>query len=626
MHPTSSKNSSLPELLRLIKLKKHLLHFSYNLALLFALPILFILTYVLKYFNPTIVIYEHLSVVTLVVFAIFSLKLLINHYAHDKKYALLMYSLLYSSFIFIIVIYYLVVLIGLHSWGRVITEEFIISYTEQAEYFLEALNISIYLATSLAIIFYAILFGACYIFLKKFHWIPPRTHSKRSWLIALLLLSLVLFFTYRFYDYLITGDKLSKEPITLTLFSGKSKPLEGHDARQGSAAEEKLNILEENARKNYKPSVLAKKRNLIVIIVDALRPDHMSVYGYPRDTTPNLRLLTETQATSKFTNLRSTCGETTCAHASYMASRYVHQLPDHLFTLQDVLKLNGYQTYMIISGDHINFNNIREVYGNVDHYYDGSMAKGYYFNDDAITTNKTKALPLWDGVPTMIHYHLLSAHIVGKKDPQFLRYTPAKNYLLLSNGKPEQQYTNFYDNGVLQADAVIKQLLDTLKEKKYLENSLVVITADHGEALGEHNIFMHTNSVIEEALHIPLLMLHYGYRSTLPKQLDGFMSLVDLAPTILSEFNINRPESWVGSPVQEHVKTAFSYFEMAPFKGLYDHRDDKVMWKYWRNIHTDEEFVYDLSKDPKEQHNMSFQVSSELKAEWRKLTATGKPD
>jgi glucan phosphoethanolaminetransferase (alkaline phosphatase superfamily) len=607
-------------------LKKHLLHFSYNLALLFTLPILFIVTYVLKYFNPTIVIYEHLSVVTLIVFAILSLKLLINHYARDKKYALFMYSLLYSSFIFIAFIYYLVVLIGLHSWGRVITEEFIISYTEQAEYFLDALNISIYLAASLAIIFYAVLFGACYIFLKKFHWIPPRAHSKQSWLIALLLLSLVLFFTYRFYDYLVTGNRLSKEPITLTLFSGKSKALERHDARQGSAAEEKLNILEENARQNYKPNTLAKKRNLIVIIVDALRPDHMSVYGSPRDTTPNLRLLTETQATTKFTNLRSTCGETTCAHASYMASRYVHQLPDHLFTLQDVLKLNGYQTNMIISGDHINFNNIREVYGNVDHYYDGSMAKGYYFNDDAITTNKTKALPVWDGVPTMIHYHLLSAHIVGKKDPQFLRYTPAKNYLLLSNGKPEQQYTNFYDNGVLQADAVIKQLLDTLKEKKYLENSLVVITADHGEALGEHNVFMHTNSVIEEALHIPLLMLHYGYQSTLPKQLDGFMSLVDLAPSILSEFNINRPESWVGSPIQEHVKTAFSYFEMAPFKGLYDRRDDKVLWKYWRNIHTDEEFVYDLSKDPKEQRNLSLQVSTELKAEWRKLTATGKTD
>lgn len=601
-------------------MKKNLIHFLYHLAFLFLLPIIFITTYTIKWFNPIITIYEHLSISAAIIFEIFIFKLLINYRIHNRRHTLILHSAIYSSFIFIISTYYLTVLIGLHSWGRVITKEFIISYLNQAAYFFDAIDVSRYFIIGVIIILYATIFTISYLFLKKFILIPIASHQNRPWLIQLLLLSGLIFLMHSLHDYTITSNALSKEPLKLTLFSGKSKLLQSHDYKQGKKVEEKLNQLENLSRKNYVPIKSSKKRNLIVIVVDALRPDHMSAYDYKRDTTPNLKKLMKSQATTKFTNLHSTCGETTCAHASYMASRFIHQLPSNLFTLQEVLKLNGYQTNMIISGDHIGFNNIRDVYGEVDHYYDGSMAKGFYFNDDAITTNKTKDLPTWNGKPTMIHYHLLSAHIVGKKYPQYLRYTPAKNYLLTSNGLPDPRHTNFYDNGVLQADAIIKELLDTLQAKKYLENTLVVITADHGEALGEHNFYMHTNSVIEEALHIPLLMLYYGYKSQLPKQYNDFMSLIDLAPTILNEFNINRPQSWTGTPIQNDSKTSFTYFEMAPYIGLYDQRDATVLWKYWRNIYTDEEFVYDLNKDPKEQNNLTFQVSLKLKKQWRKLT------
>ena len=600
-------------------MKKPALHFSYHLVLLFTLPIVFILTYVWLYFNPSITIYQHLSTIGLFVLSILSVKLLINHYFNNKRLILFVGTLLYSSFIFGLIIYYTLVLIGLNSWHRVITEEFIIAYTAQAHYLLDALGISYHLVIIGLTIAYTLVTITCYFFLRKFHWLPEK-HPGTTWLIGPLLFCLCLLFSVYFYVNVTSFDRTSKEPLKLTLLSGKPKGQQVHNAKLDYSSNQRLNDLENSARKHYQQSASAQKRNLIVFVVDALRPDHTSVYGYSRDTTPNLKKIASEQKASIFTNLRSVCGETTCGHAGYMASRFVHQLPDHLFTLQDVLKLNGYRTNLIISGDHINFHNIREVYGDVDDYYDGSMATGYYFNDDTITINKTKSLPNWNGKPTMIHYHILSAHQVGKKDPAFAPYMPASSYYGKTSGQPVEKYTNFYDNGILQADSVVNSLLQILGSKKYLENSLVVITSDHGEALGEHGFFMHTNSVIEEALHIPLLMIPYGYQSQLPKRYDQFMSLVDLAPTILKEFNLNIPASWVGTPVQQGMNRPFTYFEMTPYRGLYDHRNKTALWKYGLNKNTGEEFAFNLSADPNENNNLIWHIPANLKREWRKMT------
>ncbi|MDD2833970.1 MAG: sulfatase-like hydrolase/transferase [Methylotenera sp.] len=595
-------------------MKKLALHFSYNLALLLTLPVAFISAYVWLYFYPSSSIYQHLNIITLIVFSILSLKFLINHYIKNKKLVLYVNSVLYSSFFFGLAIYYLLVLIGLHSWNRVITEEFIIAYANQAHFFFDAIGISYNLVIILAISFYTLLTVASYFFLKKFHWLPEKKNHS-TWLIGPLILSICMFCIYTSYDYLISSDTNSKEPIKLTLFSGKIR--ESHEARLGYSTDHQLNSLEDIARKNYQATPSEKKRNLIVFVVDALRPDHTSMHSYYRNTTPHLQEMITLHGGKVFTQARSVCGETTCAHAGYMASRFVYQLPDNIFTLQEVLKLNGYTTNLIISGDHINFHNIREVYGEVDHYYDGSMAEGYYFNDDAVTINKTKSLPNWDGRPTMIHYHILSAHQVGKKEAEFSIFTPSESYLGKRSGSPDMKYTNFYDNGVLQADAVINTLLETLASKKYLENSLVIITADHGEALGEHDFFMHTNSVIEEALKIPLIMIPYGYKSNIMEQQNRFISLIDLAPSILKEFNINTPESWAGTPIQANLERPFSYFEMTPYKGFYDHRQPGTLWKYWQNSITGEEYAFNISMDPKERTNLFWKVPAKLKQEWR---------
>lgn len=599
-----------------LAMKKNAIHLSYNLALLFILPVIFIVAYASLYFQPSILIYQHLSAIALFIFSILSVKLLIHHYVRHAKLSLFVGSFLYSSFIFSLILYYALVFISINSWGKVITKEFIVSYLGQLEHLLDAFNISYHLVIVIFIAAFTAIAIGSYYFLKRFHWLPTA-QSNRTWLIGTFIISLCLLFLFYTFLYVTTHDENSKEPLKLTLFSGKTQPIRSHDAKLGRATDTQLNTRENITRQHYITATGAQQKNLIVIMVDGLRPDHMSVYGYARETTPYLKQLSRQDSAHIFSNMRSVCGETTCAHAGFMASRFVQDLPDNMFTLQEVLKRHQYTSRFIISGDHNNFNNIREVYGNVDDYFDGSMAKGYYFNDDSVVINRTKSLSEWDGKPFMLHYHLLSAHIMGKKFPAYQKFMPQRRYSSMSDISKQAEYFNHYDNGVLQADAIIQELIHILGQKNYLKNTLLVITSDHGEALGEHGVFTHTNNVIEEILRIPLLMISFGYPSTLPRQSDHFMSIIDLAPTILQELGYKTPESWQGNPADIALTRSFTFFEMSAYKGLYDHRDNSTLWKYWRNFHTGEEFVYDMTRDATEQKNLVWSTNKTLLNEWR---------
>jgi arylsulfatase A-like enzyme len=171
---------------------------------------------------------------------------------------------------------------------------------------------------------------------------------------------------------------------------------------------------------------------------------------------------------------------------------------------------------------------------------------------------------------------------------------------------------------VLQADAIIEQLLASLKGGNYLQDTLVVVTADHGESLGEHGFFSHTNSVREELLHIPLAFIRYknGIEQDAVRN-EKFVSQIDIAPTILHEFHMPIPSTWTGLPVQLEEERKFIFFQMVPNLGLYDIRDRDRVWKYWVNAKTLEEFAFDLRLDAGENTNLIASVPDWLRASWR---------
>jgi arylsulfatase A-like enzyme len=245
-------------------------------------------------------------------------------------------------------------------------------------------------------------------------------------------------------------------------------------------------------------------------------------------------------------------------------------------------------------------------------------------NDDQMVIDKLATMPRFDGNPVMFQFHLMSAHILRKRDDGHGPFQPEQRYLFPDSrdtgpgGEVLPGPRNFYDNGVLRADDVIGQLMTLLKDKGYLEDSLVVITADHGESLGEHGLYHHANSVREEVLHVPLIMLAYGRPLKMPNPPRTFASQVDIAPTILRELDIPQPSSWVGRPLQFHQNIDVSFFTEHAYHGLIDHRDPSNQLKYTVDQDSGAKRVFNLSIDPHEERDLHDQLPAERLKDWQK--------
>jgi len=159
-----------------------------------------------------------------------------------------------------------------------------------------------------------------------------------------------------------------------------------------------------------------------------------------------------------------------------------------------------------------------------------------------------------------------------------------------------------YDAEIRYTDRQIGRVLDALREQEILDDTLVIITADHGEAFGEHDRFGHHPYPYEELIRVPLIVAGPGVTST---TVDQQVSLLDLAPTILDLVDADIPDTMEGESFataltgsQISTKTALT---ISNNSSLYGCRTPK--WKY---IATDEgeELLFDLEADPKESNDV----------------------
>jgi len=585
------------------------------------------LIYVQHYSGPTLAIAPHCLVVLLPLAFVALGRTGFANFINDPILSRLASSLMTASVLSLLIVYYLLVLIGLHSWGGIVSWNVIPTFFAQGPELLASLGVPPLLALGALALVYIGLVAACWRYLKHFDWTAILVHKVSRWPLAVCItcgLGIVAAQTYQFAAA--PWTRLS-EPVSLTFFPLEdARDLEGHSVSRIAASN--LDHLEDLARSAYTPAAAAQHPNLILIVVDALRPDHMGVYGYSRDTTPTLSRLAQTSNVRRII-AHSSCGDTICGLLSLSSSKFPRRFSYRPFTLQEVLRRNGYRVHMILSGDHTYFYSLKGYYGQVDSFFDGTQARGYFMNDDQLVVDKLGEMPAWDGVPVMFQFHLMSAHILRKRDDRPGRFQPAAPYLFRDSkdtgpaGRVVESATNFYDNGVLKADSIVHQLLQVLERKQYLSNALVVITADHGESLGEHGLFQHANSVREELLRVPLLMISYGYNPERPTNVRPFVSQVDIAPTLLAEFDIPRPQTWSGSPIQELAGPDFTYFEEHAYCGVLDHRDQRNAWKYWIDTDSGIEHAFNLTADPHENRDAIGEVPAGRRAEWRVRASPG---
>lgn len=513
--------------------------------------------------------------------------------------------------------FYGLVLVGLRNWGEVITLDILSVYVQQADTLLTTLGISLWVLMGGLLV----LTGICLVSLSalhKHHWIEQLA-VQLSWhklvpaVFGLLALMMLEFFSFHFRLGLPTN-----EPLALML-KDRRQNTEQVLSVDGSAGEQ-MRQQAMTTRQNYLPTPDPLKANVILIVVDALRDDHLGVNGYERETTPNLQRWLRQTGGLTLGQARSACASSICGITSIVSSRFSHQQTPEAMSLHEVLALHGWKTHLILGGDHTNFYGLRQRYGRVDSYVDGTQATPTMLNDDRFILESLNALVQKTQEPSLIHLHLMSAHVLGRRFLQSGVYGLSSNYsnpLFKLKADHVQQAVNYYDEGVLQTDHVIDQALQNLQRAGFLKRALVLITGDHGEHLGEQGRFSHANGILEPAVRVPWIMLPFGIDLASMDQV-GRRHQVDMAPTVLDLLHIQKPVDWVGvSLLEKNRQPPFSYLRQGTEVALIDHRDPNTEYKYSIEAIRGVERVIDLVKDS---HELSFQQpNSILMQEWRTM-------
>jgi glucan phosphoethanolaminetransferase (alkaline phosphatase superfamily) len=583
-----------------------------------SLPGIFLFFYVAHFSFPKDAITAHYHIFFLGWISLVSLRIL-TYIILPRKVALILSSTLLAATAIAVVSFYILIVLALSLWGNVPTADLVAPYLRDNAALLETLGIprlAFFSATALVFLSFYV---SCHLFSAHLDWIPRLVESRLNPILPIVAISLVAGVSIKIYEYSIDPPGAQAEPLSLVIFpSAAQTAFQTHGVAKFNSPASRQ---EDESRAAFVASEPTKRRNVILIVVDALRPDRMSTYGYHRQTAPTLDRELKLEESAKIEHTYAVCAESLCGIYAILNSRFPHQMVARPFGLSDVLRTHGYKVTFLLSGDHTNFYNLKEVYGQADHFYDSSHTNTYRLNDDQLVIDQVRQMPKWDGSPQMLHFHLMSSHGLGRRLDRHKKWLPEANYTSVGSREPNR-VDNFYDNGVRQTDWVIGEILDSLQTKGYLSEALVVVTADHGEALGEHDFFLHSNSVYEPMLRIPLLLISYGDEGRLSVSNDQIASQVDIAPTILSHLGVKPPAIWEGSALQQYANSRVIRFQQGAERGLIEARPNGELWKYWKNARTSQEYVFDLHSDPGETHNLINQVPTALVLDWRKTSAT----
>lgn len=438
-----------------------------ELGLYLAVAGSFLWTYVGHFDAPLSVVFPHLRIIFSALLLPLGLRVLIGRFLPVTHISNGLVTMLMVVPMAALLLWYILVLVGLSSWGRVTTWELIRTYASQAPFLLDVLGISQWVPTLLIFAIVVATLGFVYLYVAPNDWTRVFVGRATSASGALIPLALMAMSVIHVASFLKGGGEHPAEPVALSLIPKKSYGLQSHNV-EGSTV---LDAREDRARHAYVSVGPARKRNLVLIVGDALRASHMSAYGYGRDTTPGLKALIARHDNAVVTNVRASCAESSCGLMALASSRPVTDIGAAPFTLQEVMRRAGYGVHFVLSGDHTHFYGLREMYGPVDSYYDGSSQRRRYMNDDRLVVDRLDQFPdAVLGKPVALQVHLMSAHGLGQRRPDCSPYQPSSNYYAWPGSSPkrpgsdqEAEYAvNYYDNGVRCLDDALVRTLSLL--------------------------------------------------------------------------------------------------------------------------------------------------------------------
>lgn len=396
--------------------------------------------------------------------------------------------------------------------------------------------------------------------------------------------------------------------------------------------------------------------SVLLLILDTVRAQNLSLYGYEKPTTPNLEKWAAEGV--RFDRAFATSSWTMPSHAAMFTGRHAHELniaggkrvtwiaplDDEYPTLAEALTKAGYATGGFVA----NLSYITWEHGLNRGFihYDDFIVNGHSFVLSSIIgrtvvdklrlnvrlgrptglTRKSAAevnqlamgwINKLDGRPFFAMVNYFDAHtplvvpvpfdsLFGPR-PKYGRAADNAAFGLAPNDKVKR--VSSYDGAIAYMDQQVNHLLSELKESGLLDNTLVIITSDHGEHWGEHGKFYHGNSMYRQLLQVPLVMRFPG-RIPQGKVVSTPVSLQHLPATVLGMLGVENGGRFPGESLASHINasSAASYAPiLAATSRAAPDNDISLIANgfHYIRMHDGREEMYDLDNDPLDSLNIA---------------------
>jgi len=373
--------------------------------------------------------------------------------------------------------------------------------------------------------------------------------------------------------------------------------------------------------------------NILIVITDAARADHTGTYGYPRDTTPNTdRIATESlvfeQHFSQFPHTRSST--TSLFSGLYPDTHDVHiweGTPPVTDTLAERLGSAGFETgffsaWLVASpsvGLGLDFQFVSAPASTRGRKRQPGETAAHR-EPEQVLRELSEWLDGRSSGPFLAYVHLLQPHppydppddLVGlfRSKPPYLwrgRLPYGEIHNLIKRDTSLRNVANLYDANYRYADDAVGELVELLKERNLLDNTLLIITSDHGEAFGEHGYEGHREGVYDEHLHIPMLLRFPGDGAPVGR-VRALTETVDIFPTILDLLGLATPGNVQGKSLVPLITGASPAVHDFVFARAGGHPESYLIRNHdWAMIlfrGGKLRALYDLQADPWEAHNV----------------------
>jgi len=414
-----------------------------------------------------------------------------------------------------------------------------------------------------------------------------------------------------------------------------------------------------------RPRTDPRRPDILLIVVDTLRRDHVGAYGYPRATTPAIDDLASSNIV--FTNAYPNSNWTKPSVASLFTGLYVSQhgvkqvvtdtaaalpttqrLPEDATTLAEILKDQGYYTMGVVENVHVSaklgFSQGFELWDEIP-YGATNVTNTFLYHLDQ-TRRERRGKPLFAYIhyfdPHAPYYRTRSFEGEGavvpglqeakSTDYRWTTYTYGVDRGLIGLSSVERQrLVDLYDGEVRNADTGIARILATLKDERIFDDAWIIVTSDHGENFYEGRRLTHPHDCFANAqIRIPLVMKMPAALERKNLTVTDTVELVDIAPTIMAYLGAEQ----VGGMVGANLLPAILDGQGVPGRIVIAESESGVIvlaskYKYWRvpMAAGSVEFLYDEAADPLEETNIrtvEMATTVKLAAAYRDVTDEAK--